>query len=77
MPEVVLPAFLLAVAGLHRLSLLSTTTQLQEEFMKPVIQINFLSIKPGKIDEFIEAETRGNPGTDGMFPEPLVSNGKS
>jgi quinol monooxygenase YgiN len=24
--------------------------------MKPVIQINFLSIKPGKIDEFIEAE---------------------
>ena len=56
MPEVVLPAFLLAVAGLHRLSLLSTTTQLQEQFMKPVIQINFLSIKPGKIDEFIEAE---------------------
>ena len=24
--------------------------------MKPVTQINFFSIKPGKIDEFIEAE---------------------
>jgi heme-degrading monooxygenase HmoA len=24
--------------------------------MKPVTQINFLSIKPGKIDEFIEAQ---------------------
>jgi quinol monooxygenase YgiN len=56
MPEVVLPAFLLTVAGLHRLSLLSTTTQPQEEFMKPATQINFFSIKPGKIDEFIEAE---------------------
>jgi quinol monooxygenase YgiN len=28
----------------------------EEEFMKPVTQINFFSIKPGKIDEFIEAE---------------------
>ena len=56
MPEVVMPAFLLPVAGLHRLSLLSTTTQPQEEFMKPVTQINFLSIKPGKIGAFIEAE---------------------
>jgi hypothetical protein len=28
----------------------------KEGFMKPVTQINFFSIKPGKIDEFIEAE---------------------
>jgi hypothetical protein len=28
----------------------------QEGFMKLVTQINFFSIKPGKIDEFIEAE---------------------
>jgi quinol monooxygenase YgiN len=29
---------------------------LKEELMKPVTQINFLSIKPEKIDEFLEAD---------------------
>jgi hypothetical protein len=54
MPEVVLPVFLLTVAGLHRLRCFRQLTK--EEFMKPVTQIKFFSIKPEKIDEFVEAE---------------------
>jgi heme-degrading monooxygenase HmoA len=35
---------------------LTQRNQPQEELMKPVTQINFLSIKPEKIDEFIEVD---------------------
>jgi quinol monooxygenase YgiN len=33
-----------------------TNQPTQREFMKPVTQINFLSIKPEKIDEFFEVD---------------------
>jgi hypothetical protein len=42
----------------HRHSLFAITIQTQEELMQSVTQINVIAIKPGKTDEFIEAQRR-------------------
>src|ERR1035438_2035271 len=61
-----------AFRAAHRLSLLSPTTQFQEELMKPITQINVFSIKPGKIDEFIEAERSSAASTN--LPPGLIGS---